>query len=290
VAALVASTWWFLRNQPRGVVWAGTLAMWFVLALFPWLVDRTSLAELTVLSLVTCAALPAKLVDGASAPEVWRRRPWRDWLVFLAVPFVVCFRGHLRDPERPREESLRFVVRGVFEMLAGVVILYAAFTTRWRNAPVEFVSKLVGVYLAALDGPFVLATGLLRLSGFTIHDLSRHPLLATTPADFWRRYNRDAGRFLFENLFRRLPLKNTSVRTIIVFFANGLVHDYLVATLGGRAMGWMTAFFSVQGIATVITAKWKPEGHAAIAGWAMTLLFMIASSTLLFASIQTLLP
>src|SRR5262245_22965344 len=101
VALLLTLAWWPLRSASSRVGCCGTLALWAVLAALPWLADRRSLAGLGALTLIAAAALPAKLIDGAVAPEVWTVRRWREWVFFLLLPFVVCYRGHLRDPERP---------------------------------------------------------------------------------------------------------------------------------------------------------------------------------------------
>jgi hypothetical protein len=273
-------------------MWCGTVALWIALAALPWLADRASLAGLGALALVAAAALPAKLIDSAAAPEVWTGRRFREWLFFLSLPFVACFRGHLRDPVRPRAESARLVLRGMAEIAAGGALLWWAFGRDWRTTPVvvEHVVKLVALYLIVLDGGFVVATGLLRLAGFAIHDLSRHPVAATTPADFWRRYNCDAGRFLRENLFRRLPMRSTAARTLVVFVANGLVHEYLAWVMCGRILGYPLAFFSLQGIAVVLTARVKPTGVRALLSGSATLLFMVASGWLITASVNAFAP
>lgn len=270
----------------------GTFALWAILAALPWIADRTSIAALFTLTLIAAAALPAKLIDCACAPEVWRSRSWREWVFFLSLPFVVCFRGHLRDPERRRSESALLAVRGLAELAAGGALLWWAFHRNWRGTPVigEHVVKLAGLYLFALDGPFVLATGVLRLSGFAVHDLSRHPVASITPADFWRRYNCDAGRFLRENLFRRLPMRSPAARTMIVFVLNGLLHEYLAWVMCGRILGYPLAFFALQGLAVVSTARRRPTGLAALASRIATLLFMVAGSTLILMAVDAVVP
>jgi hypothetical protein len=263
-----------------------------LLAALPWIADRASPVSLFALALIAAAALPAKLIDGASAPDVWASRPWREWGFFLSLPFVVCFRGHLRDPERPRRDSALLALRGLAEMAAGGGLLWGAFRWDWRGTPlvVEHAVKLAGLYLVALDGSFVLATAVLRLSGFAVHDLSRHPVTATTPADFWRRYNCDAGRFLRENLFRRLPMRSPAARTMVVFILNGLLHEYLAWVMCGRILGYPLAFFGLQGLAVVLTARRHPTGPAALASGAATLLFMVAASTLILLSVDAVVP
>src|SRR5262245_29863058 len=161
VAVALALAWWPLRRASRRARWCGTLALWAVLAALPWFADRASPAALGALALVAAAAIPAKLLDGAVAPEVWATRPWREWIVFLFLPFVVCYRGHLGAPRRPRAESALLALRGLLEMAAGGALLWWAFRTDWSATSliVEYLVKLVGLYLVVLDGAFVLATG-----------------------------------------------------------------------------------------------------------------------------------
>jgi hypothetical protein len=292
VALALALAWWPLRRASTRTMWSATAALGIALAALPWIADRASLAALFTLALIAAAALPAKLIDGASAPDVWTSRPWREWGFFLSLPFVVCFRGHLRDPERPRRESALLVLRGLLEIAAGVMLLGWAFQRDWRGTPVvaEHAVKLAGLYLFALDGSFVLATGVLRLSGFAVRDLSRHPIAATTPADFWRRYNCDAGRFLRENVFRRLPMRSPAARTMVVFVLNGLLHEYLAWVMCGRILGYPLAFFSLQGLAVVLTARRRPTGLAALASGIATLIFMAAASTLILLGVDAVVP
>lgn len=291
-ALALAVAGWPLRRASKGALWAGTFALWIALAGLPWIADRTSLPALFALTLVAAAALPAKLIDGASSPETWASRAWREWVFFLSLPFVVCFRGHLHDPQRPRGESVLLALRGLAETAAGGALLWGAFRWDWRGAPwiAEHAIKLLGLYFFALDGPFVLATGILRAAGFAVQDLSRHPIAAVTPADFWRRYNCDAGRFLRENVFRRLPMRSPAARTMTVFVLNGLLHEYLAWILCGRILGYPTAFFTLQGVAVVLTARRRPTGFAAVASTAATLLFMGASAVLILRTVDAVVP
>jgi hypothetical protein len=292
VAVLATFPWWFVRTAERQTLWCCTFALSAFLATLPLLSDRASVFGLGVLVLISAAALPVKLIDCAVVPQVWTGRPWHQWVSFLLLPFVVCFRGHLRDLVRPRSESARLILRGLFEMAAGAALLRWAFLTDWSTTSLiaEHITKLMGFYLLVLDGAFVLATGLLQVSGFAIHDLSANPIFADTPADFWRRYNRDAGRFLFENVFRKIPLRSLKARIVVVFLANGALHEYLVWLMCGRILGYFIAFFALQGIAAALTARYRPTGVAALVSWLATLIFMLASSGLVMASVNAFVP
>ena len=61
------------------------------------------------------------------------------------------------------------------------------------------------------------------------------PLAARTPADFRRRYNRDAGQFFYENVFKPIGGLHAPAREIILsFLLNGLYHEYLFRVVIGR--------------------------------------------------------
>jgi hypothetical protein len=292
IALAVTLLWWPMRRWARAPRWIGTLALSAALASLPWLADRAHFVAFSIFALFAAAWLPAKVADSAMVPAIWIDRPFRQWLHFLVLPIVVCFRGHLRDPHRPLSESAWLALRGLLEMIAGAALFWWAFQHDWSAAPrlVEHAVKIVALYLLVLDGFFALTTGLLRLSGFTIHALTDHPVLALTPADFWRRYNRDAGRFLYENVFRRIPIRSFAARTLIVFVANGFVHEYLALLALGRVTGHQVAFFTLNGIAVAVSARWKPSGAAALASRAATLLFFVFSSLLFFETIDAAFP
>jgi hypothetical protein len=291
-AVLVALAWWPLRRWPARVRWCATLGASGLLGALPWLADRRDLRGLAVLALVAAAAMPAKLFDAATAPRAWRDRRWRAWSLFLFLPFVVCRRAHRGARPRGAGESGRLALRGAAEMAAGATILRVSFAHDWSTTSIllEHGVKLVGLYLLVLDGAFVLATGLFGLAGLALFDLSDHPYRAVTPADFWRRYNRDAGRFFFENLYRRLPFRSPVARTLVVFFANGLVHEYLAWILCGRIVGHALAFFVIHGVATAATARSRPTGLARLAARLGTLIFLFASAGLILAAVDAVVP
>src|SRR5262249_15139660 len=99
-----------------------------------------------------------------------------------------------------------------------------------------------------------------------------------------------AGRFLRENLYRRLPIRSPAARVLAVFVVNGLLHEYLAWILCGRLLGYPLAFFTLHGIAVVLTARQRPTGLQALASTAATLLFTVATSALILASVNAFVP
>ena len=113
------------------------------------------------------------------------------------------------------------------------------------------------------------------------------PFAARTPADFWRRYNRLMGQFLYEDFFKPLHGRRHPVRaTLGVFAISGILHEYLFGIALGQVVGWQLLFFMVQGIATCLTLRIKPTGWKAFVWATCTLAFNIVSSVTFFASIN----
>jgi hypothetical protein len=130
-----------------------------------------------------------------------------------------------------------------------------------------------------------------RLLGGRAFDLMNHPYAARTPADFWRRYNRPAHQFLYEDVFKpagglRFPIR----ATLAAFAVSALIHEYLFAVSMGRIQANQATFFLLQGCAVAATARLKPKGPVAVPAIAATLAFNLASSVIFFASLDAVVP
>jgi hypothetical protein len=280
-----------LPHAPRGMLWITVL----VLSALPWFAPMEPLGA-RMLAAVGCGALLLpKLVDAYVAPGHWRRLDLVKWLAWLPYPFVLVHREPAPEAQalRPRVESLRLVLRGSAEVLAGSMLLHWAMgadlgaISFWLD---HFV-KLIAMYLIAFDGAWVLACGVLRLLGQRVIDFSRHPILASTPADFWRRYNREAGRFLHYNVFKPLGGLRAPRRIILVtLLLNGFAHEYLAWLLAGRLQGYQTMFFALHGVATMLTFDVRPRGAWRVVGIICTFAFGVVTSVLFFTSVNEFLP
>jgi hypothetical protein len=252
---------------------------------------RSPVALKAVVTL-SCVILTAKLLDLHVDAAGWRGRRLRQWVGFLVNPLVLVYRVHLLQPARPRAASARLLARGIVEISAGAALLWWAFHSDLSRYGfwVEHTVKLVGAYLCVFDGTFVAVTGALRLLGCHVIDHSRDPAFAVSPADFWRRYNRDAGLFLYEDVFKPLGgMRSPRWGIVWVFLVNGLLHEYIAWAMIGRVMGYQVAFFLLHGIAVAATFRWRPRGVSAVAGWLATVVFLVASSVLFFGSINQIL-
>ncbi len=238
---------------------------------------------------VALPILAMKLLDLHVAAAWWRTRSFRSWLWYLFVPFVLVLRRYEEEPPRPRSAALRLLARGALEVTAGVFLL------RWANsAEIEsfwllHTIKLMGAYLVAFDGGMVCLTALLRLSGLNVLDFSRHPIVARTPADFWRRYNRPTTQYLHNDVYKPVGGLRHPYRGIaVVFLVSGVLHEYVAYMLIGHATGYQFAFFSLHGLAVMATRKVRLKGAKAVLGAVATFLFLVASSVLFFASVDAI--
>lgn len=181
--------------------------------------------------------------------------------------------------------------------VAGLCLVTAAavgiFKIDWASYPflLEHAAKSTAVG-AWHVWAFQANTALWRLAGAPAAFFStRNVLLAHSPADFWRRWNRPMNRWLCVNVYmplggRRHPL----LATMAAFAISGLIHEYLFGVALQRVTGYPTAFFLLQGLATVLTRRFKPAGWVRIPAIALTLAFITISTVLWFIPISDGLP
>lgn len=217
---------------------------------------------------------------------------FREYLTFLGNPFVLV-RRRLAAEQRPaRASDLRRLVAGLCGLVAGVAAGRQVFVTDWSKVPflLEHSAKLIALYVPLLSG---LSAGgaAWRLLGGSARDYMDRPYLARTPADFWRRYNRNMQQFFLEDVLKPLGDRlGRSGKIMIIFSLSALLHEYVFGIAIGRVQGYQTAFFLLQGIAVAGTTRVRPRGWRAIT-WAIgTALFVLLSSTLFFASMQGVVP
>ncbi len=287
----LSAGWWFVWPQPGKLLPLVIIASWAILYTLPWFAgDNIVLRGATTLA--CCAILAPKLLDAWISPDTWSASPFRDWMRYLLNPFVLCYRRHLSEKPGSAEHHRALLIRGFLEVFIGVMLLSWAFSVDWTNSPfwLEHVTKLVGAYLAFFDGGFVLANGLLGLTGVTYMEFSRHPVLARTPADFWRRYNRDAGRFLLEDVYAQLGRLQRDLRICLVFLLNGLLHEYLVLVMTGHVAKVLLAFFLLQAVAVTLTWRMRPSGRTSVLGVILTMAFNVTSAVLFFVAIDGIFP
>jgi D-alanyl-lipoteichoic acid acyltransferase DltB (MBOAT superfamily) len=210
----------------------------------------------------------------------------------MANPFIVVRRRLAFEPRPARAADVRNLVGGLCGLAAGVAAGRQIFVVDWCKAPflLEHSAKLIALYVPTLSGLAAGAAGW-RLFGGSARDYMNRPYLARSPADFWRRYNRNFQQFFLEDVFHTLDGRlGRPARIMIVFSVSAMLHEYVFGIATGRVQGYQTAFFLLQGIAVAGTTRVRPRGWQAIPWATGTALFVLLSSTLFFASMHGVVP
>jgi len=241
---------------------------------------------------VLAVALAAKLFDlhiGASSGD----RPgfWDVFTYLINLTSVV--RRKLADEPRPGfGANLRRLILATLASVPGSLLFTACYLVDWHNVPfaVENAAKVFAFFLLLVPGGAA-GAAIWRLLGGWTREPMNNPFASTTPADFWRRYNRPAQQFFLEDVFKPLRgMRRPVLGTIATFAISGLIHEYLFDITVWRIQGYQMAFFLIQGVAVTLTARLRPKGWWRVVGIAATLAFMLATGMLFFASIDEVVP
>ena len=281
--------------------WITTLGACLLIISAPWLIPADALMLRFVAS-ISAAVLALKVIDVSIDLEQQRVPTWREYMAFLANPFTHVRRCLALERRPPWRENLMNLVASSVGCTVGVALLLGLFNvdgSRWSwgwglgsswGFLVEHICKtvaLLGTISSALAG----TAAAWRLCGGTARDFMDKPYLARTPAEFWRRYNRNVQQFFWQDVFKTKGGRRAPIRTMLgVFALSALLHELIFFAALGRVQGYQTAFFLVQGIAAAATARIKVKGWLVIPWTAGTLAFNLVSSVLFFASIHGLVP
>jgi len=227
------------------------------------------------------------------ADRITRLGLW-DYMVFLgdyawSVARVVDGYG-VGLPFKRRAIDAGKHVTGLCLMSAVAV---GVFKVNWGDYPFLLEHAVKSTALAAWTiWAFQANTALWRLAGApAAYFTAGNVLLACSPADFWRRWNRPMYRWLLENVYKPLGgRRRPSLATLATFALSGLLHEYLFAVTFRRVAGYVTAFFLLHGVAAVLTRRFKPTGRLILPAVLLTFAFNTASTVLLFIPINDRLP
>ena len=242
--------------------------------------------------------LPATLVTIAMLVKLYdlhvggERPAFREFVPYLFNPFLVVYRRRHAVAQPNREEDLHALTWAMVKTAMALPFCVWAFRARWDGVPflLEHMAKACTIFLAAEYGCAAFAA-LWRLSGRTAREFMTAPMLARTPADFWRRYNLPVQQFFHENVFLPFGGRRAPVRaTMMVFVVSALVHEYVFGIIIGRVQGYQTLFFLIQGLAVIATLRTRPHGRMKWIAIAATLTFNLVVSVLFFASWNQFLP
>jgi hypothetical protein len=276
------------RGWPGQLAW---IALCLPIALSPCLVPEVKPLP-RFLAAVAAVVIVVKLFDLRHEVRRGTRPDWHTFVAFLLNPFVHVRRCLPSEPRPPARTDLFWLAGGALGLVAGVVFLRALFQVDWDGLPflAEHSSKVSAFFLAVCSGLAVVAASW-RLLGGMARDYMASPLAARTPADFWRRYNRNMHQFFWKDIFVPTGGLRSPIRaTLVVFGLSAVMHEYLFGIAIGRVQGYQMAFFSLQGLAVAATARVKASGWRAALWTAGTLGFNLVSSVLFFASMNELVP
>lgn len=221
--------------------------------------------------------------------RVQNERPALEAALFqLLIDPVLCF------PERSRQvgvvglswAGLLRCALGMLALFAHAALIAALFSplaarlqladdsAPW-SAPGLFVLHYVARFVAGYarhSGGASLAIGAMRLLGFRTPERYHYPWLATSPADFWRRWNTYLGswarRYVFVPAAGRLQRKlrgrvgaapiAKSAAVIATFVLIGVLHDFGVFAQYGR---WPLGGVLVFGLNAAALLIWSGLGE-----------------------------
>ena len=249
-------------------------------------------AFIRLLATLNATALLVKLYDIHVSAKLGRRPSWREFLCFLPNFFSVVWRRLGQEPRYPRHENFaRFGIALGKTAIAGAVLIWL-FRRDWGQVPwfVEHAFKVVVFFLFLIPGSSALVA-VWRLAGGRAREFMDAPLLAWTPAEFWRRYNRPAQQFFYEDVFKRAGGLRSPGRAILTtFVVSAVVHEYFFGIILGRIQGYQTVFFLLQGAGVAATWRSRP-GRTPYWAWVTaTWIFNLATSVLFFASVNEVVP
>jgi hypothetical protein len=284
---------WPLRTvgRPRRALALGALAA--LLLPLPFLLPPETSLGWRIAVGAGIPVLVLKLRDLHIGASWWCTQRGRRWVLTVVVPFVLVPRAQDAAPRPSTRHFVRQLAIGLVEVGIGWALLRAAQDVDWTQVgfAAEHVTRVLLLYLVGFDGGLAVLGALLGLVGLARLPFTRHPIVAITPADFWRRYNLEAGRWFHHDVFVPAAGRRHPVRaTLLTFLVSGLLHEYLAAVLLGRVQGYQLACFLLHGLAVVLTFRLRPRGATRLVGGALTFSFVMAAAVLFFASIENIAP
>jgi hypothetical protein len=242
--------------------------------------------------ILVCVFTAMKLYDAYRAAQLARPPSWPAYLAFVFHPFTLAQRKLTDEVQPPFRRNLGCLGRGIAISVVSLVACQRIWRIDFTGVPfsVEHVVKTV-TFMALIYGVTDVATAAWRLPGWRARSHLDNFFLARTPADFWRRYSRVIGQFLYEDVFKQVGGRRAPVRaTLIVFAISGLIHEYAFGIVTERPQGYQMAFFMEQGLAAAVTQRLKPRGARAVRWTVGTVAFNVTAAVLFFASINQIWP
>ncbi len=146
---------------------------------------------------------------------------------------------------------------------------------------------MIGLVFFLHFGLFHLAALAWQAFGVDARPIMDAPLCATSPGDFWgRRWNGAFNRLAHDFVFRPLAKKsNVALATLVAFGVSGVLHELVISLPARGGYGLPTAYFLVQGLASLAsrTRMGRRLGLGrGVRGWLFTMLVTAAPAFWLF--------
>lgn len=284
---------WVTHRGATSSMQAGLLLGSCVLMqLSPWLIPADE-PLVRFLAAMSAALTAIKVIDAWVDQRRGAPQTRGEFFAFLVNPFILVRRCLPLERSLERRDNILRVVGGALGCTVGITILDWLFSMDWRDGTfvLEHISKVTSLMGAIVCG-LCAATALWRLSGGAARDYMSQPFAARTPADFWRRYNRNVQQFFWEDVFKPLGGHRAPVRTtLMVFGMSALLHELIFYAAIGRVQGYQTVFFALQGVASAMTLRVRARRSWMAIPWIVaTLAFNLTSSVFFFASIHSVTP
>lgn len=273
------------------VPWGIPLGSCLLIVLSPWLIPVAD-PLLRFLASISATIVAIKVIDVALDARQRTAPTLREYFEFLTNPFIYVRRCLQLEPHPTRRENLLSLTGGFLGCAICLALLESLFSLDWsrRHFLIEHASKVVALMLSISFG-LTATAAIWRLCGGIARDYMDKPYAARTPAEFWRRYNRNMQQFFWQDIFRTNGGRRAPIRTMFLVFAlSALMHELIFSAAIGRVQGYQTAFFALQGLAAALTARVKVDGLLAIPWTVGTMVFNLTSSVFFFASVHGVVP
>lgn len=142
------------------------------------------------------------------------------------------------------------IIRGCAKLLAGVAFFLTAL--RIREPLFAGWVGMIGLILILHFGLFELLAVAWRVRGINVQPIMQRPMLASSLADFWSRWNRGFRDLAFQFVFRPLRRHLGSTDAMFATFVfSGIVHDIVISIPARGGFGMPTLYFVIQGLGVV---------------------------------------
>lgn len=277
-----------LPRRPRAIV---TFVLCILLAVLPIAIAPDP-RFLRLIGSLLSVTLGVKVYDLHHATSAGIRLSLWKFCGYLFNPFALVLRRVMSEPRRPLLADVRQLIFGAGLGAAAILLTIRVFAVHWKSHSfaLEHCVKVVSFFLIIQFLPNGLAAAF-RIAGFVSTDFGGPFFLARTPAEFWRWYNRPAGQFFHEYIFKPSGgRRRLVVATLATFVFSAIVHEYVFDVPAGRILGTQMAFFLIQGLATIATLRLAPRRVFAGIAILATLAFNLITGLLFFSSMNQILP